>query len=64
MSDTKAYDTPLSVEVVDEEVVLRSPDGPVGVSLTAAAATETARRLIEAADLATRQASQVSSVRD
>jgi hypothetical protein len=65
MSTTKAYEKPLSIEVVDGEVVVRSPDGPTAISLTPAAAAETAGRLAEAAERAAQpQASQVASLRE
>ena len=60
MSATYAHNTPLSVEVVEGEVVIRSLDGPVGVSLTPEAAKETAKQLAVAAD----QASQTASMCD
>lgn len=65
MTRESAYDKALSVEVFDGEVVLRSLDGPMGVSLTPRAAAETASELAKAAELAAEhQASQTSSVRD
>lgn len=48
------YDKPMNAQAVEGEVVILGPDG-VAVSMTAAAAEESARRLIEAA----RQARQV-----
>lgn len=45
----RAFSQPLIVEVVDGEVVIRGPEGPTGVSLTPAAAAETAERLAAAA---------------
>jgi hypothetical protein len=56
MSQLSPYESPLTVEVVDGEVVVRTLDGPVGISLTPHAAAETAGRLAEAAERA-RQAS-------
>ena len=48
METIEAYAEPLSVGVVDDEVVLTGP-GAVGVALTAEAALETADRLHAAA---------------
>lgn len=65
MTRKSAYDRALSVEVYEGEVVIRSFDGPIGVSLTPQAAAETAAELAKAAELAAEhQASQTSSVRD
>jgi len=65
MTVTQAYEHPLSVEVWDGEIVLRTPEGPFGVSLTAAAAAKTAEDLAEAARSALNdQVSQVSVERD
>lgn len=59
MVGTAAYEKPLSVEVYDGEVVLRSTEGPFSASLTPAAAAKTAEDLAEAARVACRnQASQ------
>ena len=56
----RAYDKPLTVEVVDGEVVVRAVDGPLGISLTPQAAAETALHLAEAAEQAKRrQAPQI-----
>jgi len=44
-----AYTEPGRAVAIDGEVVLDGPDG-VGVAMTPAAARETARRLIKAAD--------------
>jgi hypothetical protein len=52
VSNTQAYDKALSVEVYDGEVVLRTSDGPMAVSLTPRAAAETADELAKAAKLA------------
>lgn len=52
VSNTQAYDKALSVEVYDGEVVLRTNDGPMAVSLTPRAAAETAEQLAKAASLA------------
>ncbi|WP_165842746.1 hypothetical protein [Phenylobacterium deserti] len=46
MSD--AFSEPMTVQVVENEVVVLGPDG-VGLSLTPAAAEESGRRLIQAA---------------
>jgi hypothetical protein len=43
-----AFETPMTVHVVDGEVVALGPDG-VSVSLTPQAAEESGRRLLEAA---------------
>jgi hypothetical protein len=65
MADTNAYDKPLTVEVCEGEVVLSTPSGPFGISLTADAAARTAHDLATAAKLAmSRQASQGTDVRD
>lgn len=59
MVGTGAYQKPLSVEVCDGEVVLRSTEGPFCASLTPAAAAKTAEYLAEAARAAVHnQASQ------
>ena len=50
-----AYDTPSRVFAVHGEVVLDGPNG-VGVSMTPAAAAETAKRLARAAEEARAQA--------
>lgn len=52
----EAFDEPFSVTVADGEVVIVGPDG-VRASLTPAAARESARRLMEAAERADREAS-------
>jgi len=49
-----AEDQPLKVDVLNGEVVMTGPR--VAIALRPGAATETARRLVEAADLATQQA--------
>ena len=54
MSHQLPYDKPLTVEVVDGEVVIRALDGPLGISLTAGAAAETAVQLAMAAERASR----------
>jgi len=65
MKATNAYDQPLSVEVYEGEVVLRTGDGPFAVSLTPDAAAKTAEGLAEAAERArTDQASQTTVARD
>jgi len=65
MAGTNAYEKPLSVEVVDGEVVLRSSEGPLSASLTAEAAAKTAQDLAEAAKTAlAHQASQEAISRD
>lgn len=65
MTATSAYDRPLAIEVFDGEVVLRSPEGPFGVSLTAAAAAKTAEDLAVAARQALAdQESQTGGLRD
>lgn len=46
---------PMTVEVVQNEVVITGPDA-IGVSITGPAAKESARRLNEAADRITRNA--------
>ena len=46
---SEAFSEPLTVQVVENEVVVLGPNG-VGLSLTPAAAEETGRRLIQAAD--------------
>lgn len=59
MSHQMPYDKPLTVEVVDGEVVVRALDGPVGISLTPGAAAATAVQLAWAAERARiRQAPQ------
>ena len=55
MPSQKAYDEPTVVEAIDGEVTLNGPDG-IGLSMTAEAAEETGRRLIEAAKRAKSQA--------
>ena len=55
MPSQKAYDEPTVVEAIDGEVTLNGPDG-IGLSMTAAAAEETGRRLIAAAQRAKAQA--------
>ena len=52
MSNGQPYAKPLAVEVFDGEVVVTASDGPLGISLTADAAAETAERLAVAAQLA------------
>jgi hypothetical protein len=52
MSHQSPYDKPLTVEVVEGEVVVRARDGPLGISLTPRAAAETAVRLAAAAERA------------
>lgn len=48
MSDPlSAFDLPMTVKCVDGEVVILGPDG-VGISMTADAAEESARRLDQA----------------
>lgn len=65
MPDTEAYEEPLAVQVCDGEVVLSTPNGPFGVSLTASAAARTAENLAEAARRALGgQASQLTGARD
>lgn len=64
MSDTRAYEEPLAVEVCDGEVVLTTPNGPFGVSLTAAAAALTAEELAAAARALGDHASQPTGMRD
>ena len=65
MAGTNAYEKPLSVEVYDGEVVLRTSEGPFSASLTAEAAAKTAENLAEAAREALRyQASQAGAARD
>lgn len=65
MAGTNAYEKPLSVEVYDGEVVLRTTEGPFSASLTAAAAAKTAQDLAEAAKAAlNHQASQETTSRD
>lgn len=49
MARTHAYDRPLTIEVIDGEVVMLSPDGPLGISLTPDAAAQTAAALAAAA---------------
>lgn len=44
----QAYSEPMTVRVVDHDVVIIGPDS-IGVSLTPEAAEESARRLLEAA---------------
>jgi hypothetical protein len=62
---TKAYEHPLSVEVCEGEVVLRSDEGPFAVALTADAAAQTAEQLAKAARAARGgQASQTVVARD
>jgi hypothetical protein len=50
---TEAYSEPMTVRVVDGDVVVLGPDA-VAVSLTPDAAEESARRLVEAAGEARR----------
>jgi hypothetical protein len=50
---TEAYSEPMTVRVVDGEVVVLGPDA-VAVSLTPDAAEESGRRLVEAAGEARR----------
>jgi hypothetical protein len=65
MAGTSAYEKPLSVEVYDGEVVLRTSEGPFSASLTPQAAAKTAEALAEAAKLALEyQASHAEVVRD
>jgi hypothetical protein len=64
MSDTRAYDTPLRVEVFDGEVVIRAVEGPMSVALTPKAAAETAKALRRAAEEAAAHASQTEMLRD
>ena len=65
MAGTNAYEKPLSVEVYDGEVVLRTSEGPFSASLTAEAAAKTAHDLAEAARAAlSHQASQEAISRD
>ena len=65
MAGTNAYEKPLSVEVYEGEVVLRTTEGPFSASLTAAAAAQTAEDLAKAAKLALGdQASQDTVSRD
>ncbi len=54
MKQNPAYDAPSTVYAIDGEVVLSGPDG-VGLSMTPAAAAETARRLAEASKVAEQQ---------
>lgn len=62
METGRAFSQPLIVDVVDGEVVIRGPEGPTGVSLTPAAAAETAQRIAAAARRAAEvQASQGSA---
>lgn len=58
MSQHGPYAEPLSVEVFDGEVVVRSTNGPLGISLTPGAAAETAARLAEAAAQASQDQAQ------
>lgn len=65
MALTTAYEKPLSVEVYDGEVVIRSTEGPFGVSLTASAAASTAKALASAAEAAmATQSSHTDTSRD
>jgi hypothetical protein len=65
MAGTNAYEKPLSVEVYEGEVVLRTSEGPFCASLTAEAAAKTAQDLAEAARAAlSHQASQEATSRD
>jgi hypothetical protein len=52
MSNDRPYAKPLAVQVFDGEVVITASDGPLGISMTAEAAAETAERLAAAAQLA------------
>lgn len=52
-----AEEQPLKVDVLNGEVVMTGPR--VAIALRPGAATETARRLVAAADLATQQAGAV-----
>ena len=47
--DTDALDKPLCVEICEGEIVLSTPEGPFGVSLTGRAALETCEALCQAA---------------
>ncbi len=51
------FSEPMEVHAIDGEVVVLGPDG-VGLSLTVAAAEESARRLLHAAQAARQQAEQ------
>ena len=54
MTHRSPSDKALTIEVIDGEVVLRAVDGPLGMSLTPAAAAETAVQLAKAAECAKR----------
>lgn len=60
MASRKAFDEATTTTAVDGEVVLNGPDG-VAVSMTPAAALETARRLMAAAMEAMQQPHNNSS---
>jgi hypothetical protein len=47
---TKAFDQPLAVSVVDDEILVRSGHAPIEIVLTVASARDTAWRLLIAAD--------------
>lgn len=47
---TEAFNQPLAVSVVDDEIVVRSEQAPVEIALTVASARDTAWRLLVAAD--------------
>ena len=59
----EAYREPLAVETFDDEVVITGP-GPIGISMTASAAAETARRLALAARQVERRMTPDHPVRD
>jgi hypothetical protein len=61
ISRLDALDKPLKTTVVDGDVVAVSELAPIEVAVTADAARETARRLIEAADEATKGPKKAST---
>jgi hypothetical protein len=57
------FDRPLKVKAVDGEVLATSDQSPVEIALTHEAATQTGRRLIEAARVARRAKAAKSVVK-
>jgi hypothetical protein len=57
------FDRPLKVKAVDDEVLATSDQSPVEIALTHEAATQTGRRLIEAARVARRAKAAKSVVK-
>jgi hypothetical protein len=61
ISRSDALDEPLKTAVVDGEVIAVSEQAPIEVSVTAEAARETGRRLIQAAEEATKAPKKAST---